>query len=34
VGKTTIGGALFCTPHETFLGDQIKKNEMGQACGM
>jgi hypothetical protein len=23
---------LLCTPHKYYSGDQIKKNEMGEAC--
>jgi len=23
---------MICTPHQRYLGDQIKKNEIGKAC--
>jgi len=25
---------MICTPHPILLGDEIKKNEMGEACSM
>ena len=25
---------MICTPHQILFGDQIKRNEMGRACGM